>query len=133
MHPFKIDVDVKMSKSLLKKFIETRKVLLKHLGYKVKEVNKKESRRGHHLTILVTGKVPATKANAIQFLLGDDPSRCIINARRIKRRIPWREGNKLFSKTLWRKKHKCNCKIHQKILKRMKEGQEEFEKMEWEN
>jgi len=64
------------------------------------------------------------RQNIIQFYLHDDPGRVLINAYRIRRGIDWKHANKLFSKVIWRKEHKCNCSIHQKILKRMKLGQE---------
>jgi len=132
MFSFKIDLDFKMTKSLERVWLKTRKAILKELGFKLKEVNSQKTRRGSHWWFIVYGKkVEAKKANAIQLMLGSDVSKAIIDARRIKRGIPWKEANKLFSKTLWRKKHKCNCSIHQKILKRMKEGQKEFEKLEW--
>ena len=86
---------------------------------------------GLHVWIWVKSrrKLKPWELNMMQFFCYDDPGRVMINATRILRGIPWERANKLFSKVLWRKEHKCNCEIHQKILKRMREGNKALEDM----
>lgn len=121
---FKIDLDIKIPKSWMENFIKTRKAIVRSMDFKPIHVIVDETHRGYHVYVHAkTPKLTPTECNMLQFLLGDDKSRVIINQRRIKRGVPWKIGNKMFDHVIWRKEHKCNCDIHQKILKRMKEGQ----------
>jgi DNA primase catalytic subunit len=125
---FKVDVDIKVPDSWLKNWIETRKAILKSLGFKVKDIKVVDSSlRGFHAYIHAEGKkkLTPTECNMIQFLLGDDESRVLINQRRIARGIDWRTGNKLFSDVLWRRKEKFNYKKMKKIWERERRKREE--------
>jgi len=130
-HVFKIDCDLKVPESWLKLWIKTRKAILRSLGLKPLEINVRNSERGFHVWIHAESKhrLTPTECNFVQWLLGDDQGRVIINQRRIARGMSWKEFNKLFSEVIWRTKHKCNCKIHQKILRQRKEGVVEFYKL----
>lgn len=130
-HVFKIDCDLKVPERWLKLWIKTRKAILKSLGLKPVEVNVRNSERGFHVWVHAESenKLTPTECNFVQWLLGDDLGRVIINQRRIARGMDWREFNKLFSEVIWRSKHKCNCSIHKKILKNRKEGIVEFYKI----
>ncbi|MCW1312749.1 MAG: hypothetical protein OH338_04970 [Candidatus Parvarchaeota archaeon] len=121
---FKVDVDLVVPESWLKLWIETRKAILKELGIEPVEINIHKTERGFHAWVhgKVKKKLTPTECNFVQWVLGDDTGRVRINQRRIACGMSWRTFNKLFSEVIWRKKHKCNCDIHKKILKRMEEG-----------
>jgi len=121
---FKVDVDLKIPDSWMNVWIKTRKAILRSLKMKPLEINIRKSKRGFHAWIHadVKKKLTPTECNFVQFLLGDDLGRVIINQRRIAKGMDWDRFNKLFSEVIWRRKHKCNCKIHQKILRQQKEG-----------
>ena len=132
---FKVDVDIKVPDSWLKNWIKTRKAILKSLGFKVKNIKVVDSSlRGFHTYILAETKkkLSPTECNMVQFLLGDDTSRVLINQRRIARGIDWRTGNKLFSDVLWRKKEKFDYEKMKEIWEREKRKREEgrFELLE---
>lgn len=100
---FKTDLDVKLNKKEMELWIETRKLILKHLGFKVEKVIVRNSSRGHHFWWHVKGKkLKAQEINFIQLLLGDDMGRYYINKRRIERGV--KNWNKLFSEVLWKRK-----------------------------
>ena len=123
---FKVDLDLKLNEKWLNDYIETRKVILKFLGLKIiKIIYRPSAFRGMHFWFHCLSKkiIKPIEANKIQFLLNDDQGRVLINSYRIKRNIPWSRGNKLYSKVIWVKKHKCNCEFHQKIIREMREGQ----------
>jgi hypothetical protein len=123
----KLDVDLKVPKEWLEDWLETRRAIYEALGFKILGmVVDKKSERGFHafVHILSNTKLTPDDLNKLQWLGGDDRGRVLINAWRIKRGVPWERGNKLFDHVIWRKEHKCNCTIHQKILKRAKEGQD---------
>jgi len=123
---FKIDLDLKLPKEWKKMYLICGRKTLKSLGHEVLSVKETgSSKRGHHFVFCTRAneQLSSTTCNMIQFLLNDDIGRVIINQRRIERGISWREGNKLFDRTIWKAKHKCNCKIHNRIFRNQKEGQ----------
>ncbi len=128
---FKVDCDLKIPEAWLNLWIKTRKAILRSLGLKPLEINIRNSERGFHVWIHAESKykLTPTESNFIQWLLGDDVGRVIINQRRIARGMKWQEFNKLFSEVIWRSRHKCNCSIHQKILRQRREGIIEFYKL----
>lgn len=121
---FKVDVDLVVPKSWLDLWVKTRKAILECLGMKVDKIIVNESERGFHAWVhaRTKTKLTPTECNFVQWILGDDTGRVRINQRRIYLGFDWKKFNKLFSEVIWRKKHKCNCIIHQKILMRMDEG-----------
>jgi predicted metal-dependent RNase len=129
MTVFKIDVDIRIPDSWMKKWKATRVAILKELGFKAKIrdiITTDSSLRGFHAYISAkTSKLTPTECNMIQFLLGDDTSRVLINQRRIARKVDWQTANKLFTKVLWRKKEKFNCKTMKKIWEKEKKEREE--------
>jgi len=99
-----VDLDLKPPKLWRDWWRETRLLMLGYLGYHVERFNEFETSRGYHYYVHLREDVDAETANLLQFLLGDDHTRVKINQWRIERGI--RHWNKLFYKTLWRKKRK---------------------------
>lgn len=128
---FKIDCDLKLPERWMSIWIKTRKAVLRSLGIKPLDFVIRQSERGWHCWIHAEteNKLTPTECNFIQFLLGDECGRVIINQRRIARGMNWEQFNKLFSEVIWRKKHKCNCEIHKKILMQREEGVVAFNKL----
>jgi len=79
----KIDVDVKMSKQLLREFMETRRVILSYLGYNVRSIVAQETEHGYHFWIDIEDHeelyVDQKRKAELQFLLGDDQRRARYN------------------------------------------------------
>lgn len=106
----KIDVDIKMTDGLMRKWLLTRSAILKALGYKHFVIRPFDTKRGKHFYIELDEKVKAMVANELQFLLGDDQVRVKINTRRIQRGV--KKWNKLFHHILYRKRPKTlSCPI----------------------
>ena len=105
---FKTDLDIKLGKKQMKKYIQTRKAIIGSLGYELLRYRvEPSSKRGHHFWWICKGKnLLPSQINFMQFLLGDDWGRCLINSRRIKRGV--KEWNKIFDHVIWRRKHDCN-------------------------
>lgn len=80
----KVDVDIKMSKKLLREFIKTREKILETLGYKLRKMTIKETNKGYHFYITVEGKLKPKRIAELQFLLGDDHKRAYFNFLRAK-------------------------------------------------
>jgi len=103
MTVLKIDLDLKPGKEWLAKWKLTRKHLLEALGFKVKEIVLRSTRKGWHAWIHVEDKeIEDWDLNMLQWLCGDDQTRVKINMRRIKRGV--KRWNKLFSEVIWRRK-----------------------------
>lgn len=69
---------------LLNDFIETRKILLKNLGYEMKKYRIEKTKHGYHLWIELKNEITVTEAIKLQFLLGDDIKRCNFNFMRLE-------------------------------------------------
>ena len=106
----KLDVDWKPPKKWREEWIETRKLILNHLGYKVVKVVEEpsSSRRGSHYWLHLDKKVSDMTLVRLSYLLGDDETRTRINFLRVKRGI--KNWNKLFSKVVWRSEPNEICK-----------------------
>jgi len=85
----KIDLDLKPSKQLLLKWIETRKLILRYLKLTPTSMKITESNKGLHIFIRVKEKLSPKKLAETQFLLGDDHLRSSLNL--------WRSNSKLFT------------------------------------
>ncbi|MEM2446297.1 MAG: hypothetical protein QW734_06535 [Candidatus Bathyarchaeia archaeon] len=142
---FKVDVDLKVPDSWLENWKKTRESILKSLGFKVKFIRIVDSsQRGFHCYISAESKkkLTPTECNMIQFLLGDDTARVLINQRRIARGMDWETCNKLFTDVLFRRKQRFNYKtmkrIWEKEMWKREEGRLEMlkligEEKGWEN
>jgi len=100
----KIDLDVKLPEEWLERWIETRYVLLRSMGYTVNRISRHETTKGQNFFIEINGYLSPTLTNMLQFLLGDDHTRVKINQWRIERGIE--HWNKIFDRKLFRKKAK---------------------------
>lgn len=99
----KVDVDVKMSKELLTKFVNTRLAIAQRLGYAVKGCRVVETKKGYHLWMEIFKKLTDKELCELQFLLGDDQVRCRFNFLRLDLgAFGW--FNALFSKKMKRKR-----------------------------
>jgi hypothetical protein len=129
---FKVDLDMKIPLKWKKLYLYTRKIILRYFKFEDIKIVDRESEKGHHFFFVCKHhkKLTPVDCNMVQFLLGDDTSRVLINMRRIVKGIPWEVGNVLFDYVVWRRKHKCNCKIHQKFIKEQNEGQGELIKLD---
>jgi len=116
----KIDMDIKPPERWLNAWIETRKVLLDHLGFTWISYDIFKTTRGTHIYIYIKEHLPDAEINRLQFLLGDDYTRVKINMWRIEHKIPF--WNKLFHRVLYRRKAKviecyyCGAKIPVRVL-----------------
>ena len=103
----KVDIDIKLPEKWLTHYkLAIGSFFERYTFIKLKDVKIKESsKRGYHIWIhiLSSRKLSPEYLNMLQFLCGDDRSRVLINARRIKRGVPWSKGNKLFSKVVYRR------------------------------
>ncbi|MEM2293383.1 MAG: hypothetical protein QXX41_08920 [Nitrososphaerota archaeon] len=123
-----LDIDF-MPKPWYDKWLETREVMLNHLGYKLTKAIKhpSPSGKGLHVWLHIKGP-PLTDMEKVklQFFMGDDPVRSKINYRRVRRGIKsW--WNKLFSVKHVRAKPSKRC-MNCRILRAVKEleGEEEI-------
>jgi len=96
MSVLKLDVDFKMDKELLRKFVDTRFAILKHLGYHVVEIKAVETKRGYHFWVHLSENLNARERCELQFLLGDDINRVKYNFLRLNAKC-FDEFNALFS------------------------------------
>jgi len=96
MTVIKLDVDYKMSKQLLKEFIETRLGLLALMNYHIVDYNYAKTKHGYHLWFKVIEQLSEQRLAEIQFLLGDDIRRARFNFMRAKMNV-FNEFNILFS------------------------------------
>ena len=105
MKVIKLDIDYKMEKELLKEFIETRIILLKHLGYNVIDYNYRKTKHGYHFWFIVDKDIEDKRLAEIQFLLGDDIRRAKFNFFRAKHNV-FKHFNILFSLKEYKHKQK---------------------------
>jgi hypothetical protein len=98
----KIDIDVKMDKDLLVKFLETRIEITKALGYRLLWVHKEETEKGYHFWFCVEEDLSDKELCDLQFLLGDDIVRHQFNLVRLKVGT-FHSFNALFSKKVKKK------------------------------
>jgi len=96
---FKVDVDVKMSNSLLNKWIMTRIKILEWLGFQLIDFNYVETEKGYHFWFGVNGNFSPKTIAETQFLLGDDQTRCRFNFLTLDAK-PFHEFNCLVNKKL---------------------------------
>jgi len=104
MSVLKIDIDVKFDEGWFGYWIETRKIMLESLGFKVLRVFSHETKKGVNFFFHIKPDCDNELINMLQFLLGDDHTRVKINAWRITRGI--KHWNKIFDRKLWRKNQK---------------------------
>ena len=79
-----VDIDIKLHSELLKKFIETRKLILNFLGYAVTKINYTETDKGMHFWFHLAKPVDKYTLWELQFLLGDDHNRVRYNLMRLE-------------------------------------------------
>jgi len=99
----KVDVDVKMDKELLGKFIATRRLIIAWLGYTLEYWRCAETEKGYHFWFKLKEELSDKELCDLQFLLGDDHSRCRFNYLRLEANC-FNEFNVLFSKKFKGKK-----------------------------
>jgi hypothetical protein len=75
----KIDVDIRMSKHMLHRWIETRKRMLESMGYHVVDINYRYTKHGMHFWIILEEKLDSYTRAMLQFIAGDDHRRCFYN------------------------------------------------------
>jgi len=75
----KVDIDIKMNKRLLREFVETRRIILAYLGYRVRSIITQETEHGYHFWIDIEEYVNQKRKAELQFLLGDDQRRAQYN------------------------------------------------------
>jgi len=97
MSILKLDIDVKMSEELLKKFLLTRYCILDFLGYFIEDAKVKETKKGYHIWIHLEGEQTDREIAELQFLLGDDQIRSRFNFLRLDAGV-FHQFNALFSK-----------------------------------
>ena len=97
MSTAKIDIDIKMNHDLLEKFIQTRKAIIKVLGYTLLEERMKETQKGFHFWFTLKENLTDKQLCDLQFLLGDDQTRCKFNYLRLEAKC-FNQFNALFSK-----------------------------------
>lgn len=102
----KIDVDIpelKKDKELFEKFINTRLKILYHLNLTPKTVNHTETEKGYHFWFTVLEDLTDKEICDLQFLLGDDQTRCRFNYLRLEADC-FKQFNVLFNHKLKNKK-----------------------------
>jgi hypothetical protein len=95
----KIDIDVKMDKELLYKFITSRIAIMKALNYTPCYYEYKETEKGYHFWFGIEEELSDKEICDLQFLLGDDQPRCRFNYLRFEAGC-FKQFNVLFSKKL---------------------------------
>jgi len=90
----KIDKDCQVDYSLIRDYANAVKEVCRIKGVKVTSVELTRTQKGQHFYIRIHPPVRAHLANALQWLLGDDPRRFDYNRARIRSRYP--DWNKLF-------------------------------------
>jgi len=105
----KLDLDFKANKDWMHEFIETRKSILEGMGYEVSDVIIRESGSGdgYHMWIFISPDVKSNmKILKLQFILGDDQTRCKINYSRLKNQSPILDWNIFYDQILQKKDRK---------------------------
>lgn len=118
----KVDLDVHLPQSWMEEFISTRRAILQSLDFEVVDVVVRDTERGHHFWFHIISKkeLEDMEINKLQFLLGDDVGRVLINAYRIKRGV--KRWNKLFSRVLWRKRIPTYMQ-YRMFVRKLREGE----------
>jgi hypothetical protein len=93
----KIDIDVKMDKILLENFLKTRREIIRLLGYTLLEEKIQETQKGYHFWFTLLENLNDKELCDLQFLLGDDQTRCRFNYLRLDAGC-FRQFNVLFNK-----------------------------------
>ncbi len=104
----KIDIDIpqlKKDKKLLQTFIDTRLYILQKLQIPVEKINYQETQKGYHFWITINAEPTDKDICDLQFLLGDDQTRCRFNYLRLEAEC-FRQFNVLFHKKLKNKQTK---------------------------
>lgn len=97
----KIDIDFQPVDEWMQQWIETRGLILAHFGIKITKILPHKSSRGTNFFIHIDKQLIDMEILFLQFLLGDDSTRCKINKWRIERGI--KHWNKIFSSKIYRK------------------------------
>lgn len=95
----KIDIDVKMPRKRLRQFINTRVAIINALGYNFIKYRYVETQKGYHFWFYVMEKLSAKELAWLQFMLGDDQTRCRFNFIRLNAGC-FHQFNVLFNKKL---------------------------------
>jgi hypothetical protein len=90
----KIDKDCYVHSSLIRDYVNAIRAICRIKGVKVTSVEMTRTQKGQHFYIGIRPPVQAHLANALQWLLGDDPRRFDYNRARIRSGYP--DWNKLF-------------------------------------
>jgi hypothetical protein len=104
----KLDVDwMPDDPRWLEEWKEARRLVLERMyGLEVLRFYTERTERGFHAWIHVASprRLGDADVNRLQFVLGDDATRCKINAEKIKAGIG--DWNRLFSRVIWRRRSK---------------------------
>jgi aspartate carbamoyltransferase regulatory subunit len=99
----KLDVDWMPPREWIEEWRRARVLVLEQLyGLRVLAFYVAPSDRGFHAWIHVEGSLSDEDVNRLQFVLGDDATRCKINQWKIEAGV--RDWNRLFSKVIWRRR-----------------------------
>jgi hypothetical protein len=101
----KIDVDVRMNDDLLEKFIQTRRAIIYKLGYTYITHNITKTEKGYHIWFKIADNLTDKELCDLQFLLGDDQTRCRFNYLRLEAGC-FKQFNALFNKKFKNKQNK---------------------------
>jgi hypothetical protein len=93
----KIDVDIKMDEWLLTAFIFTRKKIIEAFNYTLTDINVTPTEKGYHFWFHLKEELSDKDLCVLQFLLGDDQTRCKFNFLRLEAGC-FKQFNCLFSK-----------------------------------
>ena len=93
----KIDIDVKMDEWLLTAFIFTRKKIIEAFGYTLTDVKVASTEKGYHFWFHIKEQLTDKELATLQFLLGDDQTRCKFNFLRLEAGC-FKQFNCLFSR-----------------------------------
>lgn len=113
----KIDVDIpelKKDKTLLELFIQTRLAIIQNVELTPNHVRWTETQKGFHFWFTIQEDLTDKEICDLQFLLGDDQTRCRFNYLRLEAGC-FRQFNVLFNRKL--KTH--NQKKKQNLLARI--------------
>jgi hypothetical protein len=103
----KLDIDWRPDDGWIDEWKRARVLVLEKMyGYRVEHFYIAPSQRGFHAWIHIASKkrLSDEDINRLQFVLGDDATRCKINAEKIKNGLS--DWNRLFSRVIWRRKSK---------------------------
>ncbi|MBS7270390.1 MAG: hypothetical protein KIH10_16335 [Candidatus Freyarchaeota archaeon] len=98
----KIDIDIpelKKDKTLLQTWIQTRKAILEKLQIPIQKIRYTETQKGYHFWITINCQPTDKGICDLQFLLGDDQTRCRYNYLRLEAGC-FKQFNVLFNKKL---------------------------------